>query len=49
MKQSFDLRKYICVHALGHRTFDSPESLKALPDSQLLSVPEARTSKQKPI
>lgn len=40
---------YVCVCALGHMTFDSPESSEALPDSQLLSVPEARISTQKPI
>lgn len=40
---------YIHVHALGHMTFDSPESSEALPDSQLLFVPEARIYKEKPI
>lgn len=39
----------IRVHALGHMAFDSPESSRAWPDSQLLSMPEGKMPKQEPI
>lgn len=42
-------RGVIRVHALGHMAFDSPESSRAWPDSQLLSVPEGKMPKQEPI